>query len=607
MDKKAALASGSDHGATGGEVAGPGGCGSSFASLRAYGRALAQTPRRVAWRACAATAPGDEMSRVRARSGARMARALRWWDLVGLGLGGMVGAGVFVATGRATRLYAGPGVVVSYAIAGLCALLSAFCYTEFAVDMPVAGGAFSYLRVTFGELAAFLTGANLIMEYVFSNAAVARSFTAYLGTAVGVDAPSKWRIPVPGLPEGFNQVDLVAVGVILLISVCICYSTKESSVVNMVLTAVHVAFILFIIVIGFVHGDARNLTRPADPSHNPGGFFPHGAMGVFNGAAMVYLSYIGYDAVSTMAEEVERPARDIPIGVSGSVVVVTALYCLMAASMSMLLPYDAIDPDSPFSGAFRGRPGMAWVSNVIGAGASLGILTSLMVAMLGQARYLCVIGRSGVMPAWLARVNPRTATPVNASAFLGLFTAALALFTELDILLNLVCIGTLFVFYMVANAVVYRRYVGGGELGRPRSAWPTLAFLLAFSLAALSFTLVWKLAPPERGVRTGLLAACGALAVATVAAFQALVPQAHTPELWGVPGMPWVPAASVFLNVFLLGSLDRPSYVRFGFFSVAALLVYVLYSVHASYDAEGSSAAGLDGGGAKVQDEACTV
>ncbi|PUZ63014.1 hypothetical protein GQ55_3G033800 [Panicum hallii var. hallii] len=595
MDKAALPLSGSDHGAMSG--------GGSFASLRAYGRALAQTPRRVARRACAATAPGEEMSRVRARSGAHMARALRWWDLVGLGLGGMVGAGVFVTTGRATRLFAGPGVVVSYAIAGLCALLSAFCYTEFAVDMPVAGGAFSYLRVTFGEFAAFLTGANLIMEYVFSNAAVARSFTAYLGTAVGVDAPSKWRIPVPGLPEGFNQVDLVAVGVILLISVCICYSTKESSLVNMVLTAVHMAFILFIIVIGFVHGDARNLTRPADPSQNPGGFFPHGAMGVFNGAAMVYLSYIGYDAVSTMAEEVERPARDIPIGVSGSVVVVTALYCLMAASMSMLLPYDAIDPEAPFSGAFRGRKGMAWVSNVIGAGASLGILTSLMVAMLGQARYLCVIGRSGVMPAWLARVNPRTATPVNASAFLGLFTAALALFTELDILLNLVCIGTLFVFYMVANAVVYRRYVGA-ELGRARSAWPTLAFLAAFSLVALSFTLVWKLAPPERGVRTGLLAACAALAVATVAAFQALVPQAHAPELWGVPGMPWVPAASVFLNVFLLGSLDRPSYIRFGFFSVAALLVYVLYSVHASYDAEES---GLDGGGAKVQDEACTV
>ncbi|TVU26857.1 hypothetical protein EJB05_29426, partial [Eragrostis curvula] len=576
----------------------------SFSSLRAYGRALAQTPRRVARRACAATAPGEEMSRVRARSGPRMARALRWHDLVGLGLGGMVGAGIFVTTGHATRLYAGPGVVVSYAIAGLCALLSAFCYTEFAVEMPVAGGAFSYLRVTFGEFAAFLTGANLIMEYVFSNAAVARSFTAYLGTAVGVDSPSKWRIAVPGLPQGFNEVDLVAVGVILLISVCICYSTKESSSVNMVLTAVHVAFILFIIVMGFVHGDARNLTRPADPARNPGGFFPHGAAGVFNGAAMVYLSYIGYDAVSTMAEEVERPERDIPAGVSGSVVLVTVLYCLMAVSMSMLLPYDAIDADAPFSGAFTGKAGMKWVSNVIGAGASLGILTSLMVAMLGQARYLCVIGRSGVMPPWLAKVHPRTATPVNASAFLGAVTAALALLADLDVLLNLVSIGTLFVFYMVANAVVFRRYTGNSGERRRK----TLAFIVAFSLVAVCFTLLWHLVPSGHGghggVKAGLLAGCGALAVAVVAAFQKLVPQARAPELWGVPAMPWVPAASVFLNVFLLGSLDRASYVRFGVFSGATVLVYVLYSVHASYDADEG---GGGGGGAKVVDEGCEV
>ena len=147
MDKGALMSQGSDQ-----SVGDGGAGGGSFSSLRAYGRALSQTPRRLARRACAATAPEEEMSRVRARSGAPMARALRWPDLVGLGLGGMVGAGVFVTTGRATRLYAGPGVVVSYAIAGLCALLSAFCYTEFAVDMPVAGGAFSYLRVTFGEL-----------------------------------------------------------------------------------------------------------------------------------------------------------------------------------------------------------------------------------------------------------------------------------------------------------------------------------------------------------------------------------------------------------------------------------------------------------------------
>ncbi|KAL5203789.1 hypothetical protein ABZP36_008660, partial [Zizania latifolia] len=430
--------------------------------------------------------------RVCARSGAHMARALRWPDLVGLGLGGMVGAGVFVTTGRATRLYVGRASCCRTPLQA-----SARCSPPSATP----------------------------------------------------SSPSTCPSPAAPLATSASP------------------SHQESSAVNMALTAVHVAFILFIVVMGFWRGDGHNLTRPADPAHNPGGFFPHGAAGVFNGAAMVYRSYIGYDAVSTMAEEVERPARDIPVGVSGSVVLVTILYCLMAVSMAMLLPYDAIDTEAPFSAAFKGSSGWGWVSNVIGAGASLGILTSLMVAMLGQVRYLCVIGRSGVMPAWLAKVHPGTATPINASAFLieRVFTAALAMFTELDVLLNLIPISMLFVFYMVTNAVVYRcscRAEAGGGVAK-----------------------------------AGLLAGCGTVVVATVGVFHALVPQAHEPELWGVPGMPWVPATSVFLNVFLLGSLDRPSYVGFGFFSAAVALVYVFYSVHVSYDAEES-------GAAKMQDEA---
>lgn len=554
---------------------------SSFSSFTAYARALAQTPSRLARRACSVSTSFEEMSRVRARSGSDMQRNLRWFDLVGFGLGGMVGAGVFVTTGRASRLYAGPAVVLSYAIAGICALLSAFCYTEFAVDMPVAGGAFSYLRVTFGEFAAFLTGANLVMDYVLSNAAVARSFTAYLGTAIGFPT-TKWRFTVSGLPKGFNEIDLVAVAVVLIITLIICYSTRESSVVNMVLTAMHILFIAFVIVVGFWRGDWKNFTEPADPRRHQGGFFPFGASGVFNGAAMVYLSYIGYDAVSTLAEEVRDPVKDIPIGVSGSVMLVTILYCLMAASMSKLLPYDAIDPEAPFSAAFRGQSnGWKWVSNVIGAGASFGILTSLMVAMLGQARYMCVIGRSKVVPSWFARVHHKTCTPVNASAFLGIFTAAIAVFTDLNVLLNLVSIGTLFVFYMVANAVIYRRYVSVGAT----NPWPTLSFLVSFSLTSIIFTLIWHFAAPGHPKEV-MLGACTVVAVAILQMFHCMVPQVRKPEHWGVPLMPWIPSISIFLNIFLLGSLDRPSYVRFGYFSALAVLVYVLYSVHASFDAQ---------------------
>ncbi|KAK7280528.1 hypothetical protein RJT34_25592 [Clitoria ternatea] len=554
---------------------------SSFSTFSSYLRALSHTPSRLARRAFSVSTSFEEMSRVRARSGSSMRRTLRWFDLVGLGIGGMVGAGVFVTTGHATRLYAGPAVVLSYAIAGFCALLSAFCYTEFAVDMPVAGGAFSYLRVTFGEFAAFLTGANLVADYVMSNAAVARGLTAYLGTAIGVSS-DKWRLTIPSLPHGFNQIDVVAVAVVLLITLVICYSTRESSMMNMILTALHILFIAFVIMIGFWRGSWKNFTEPGNPD-NPSGFFPHGAAGVFKGAAMVYLSYIGYDAVSTMAEEVKDPVKDIPVGVSGSVVIVTVLYCLMAASMSMLLPYDMIDAEAPFSAAFSGKSdGWGWVSRVIGVGASFGILTSLLVAMLGQARYMCVIGRSNVVPSWFARVHPNTSTPVNASAFLGILTAAIALFTDLDVLLNLVSIGTLFVFYMVANAVIYRRYVATGTT----NPWPTLSFLCSFSLTSIMFTLIWKFVPTGRA-KAGLLSACGVIAVAILQLFHCMVPQVRKPEFWGVPFMPWIPSISIFLNLFLLGSLDGPSYVRFGFFSAVAVLFYVFYSVHASFDAEG--------------------
>ncbi|KAL8166718.1 hypothetical protein V2J09_008217 [Rumex salicifolius] len=554
---------------------------SSFSSLAEYLHALSDTPNRLRQRGGAVSSSMDETSRVRSRSGASMRRSLRWYDLVGLGVGGMVGAGVFVTSGRAARLYAGPSVILSYAIAGLGALLSSFCYTEFAVDIPVAGGAFTYLRVTFGEFAAFFTGANLVIDYVLSNAAVAREFTSYLGTAIGVST-SKWRFTISYLPKGFNEIDVVAVLVILIITLIICYSTRESSVVNIILTVVHLLFVVFVIAIGFWKGDARNFTRPANPDLNPGGFFPFGAAGVINGAAMVYLSYIGYDAVSTMAEEVKNTARDIPIGVSGSVALVTVLYCLMATSMCMLLPYDLIDVEAPFSAAFSGERGLSWVSNVIGAGASFGIWTSLMVAMLGQARYMCVIGRSYVVPPWFAKVHPKTSTPVNSSAFLGLLTAVIALFTDFEILLNLVTIGTLFVFYTVANALIYRRHVVIGTT----NPFPTIAFLSSLTLTSTIFALIWRFAPHGKPTLI-LLALCALIALTTVLLFHRLVPQARKPEIWGVPLMPWLPSASIFLNIFLLGSLDGPSYIRFLFFSGLAVLVYVFYGVHASFDAEG--------------------
>lgn len=556
------------------------GRGGSFSSPRAYAVALLKTPRRLLQRAGAVSSCEEELTRVKAQSGAEMQRSLRWYDLVALGIGGMFGAGVFISTGNATRTVAGPSIILSYVIAGVSALLSALCYTEFAVAMPVAGGAFSYLRTTFGEFPAYITGANLIMEYVVSNAAVARSFTSHLGSAIGLQDVNKWRFTVQGLPKGFNELDLIAVALIIVLTICICYSTKESSAVNMVLTVLHLGFILFIIIIGFSKGHVKNLTEPANPT-SPGGFAPYGLNGVFNAAARVYFCYIGYDAVSTMAEEVKHHATDIPIGVSGSVIIVTVLYCLMVTALCTLVPYDMINIDAPFSMAFKNDPGLGWASNIVSVGTSLGILTSLLVAMLGQARYMCVIGRSHVIPRWFAKVNSRTNTPVNASIFLGICTAAIGLFTDLQILVDLISIGTLFVFYMVANALIYRRYVIVGENTSP---WPTLAFLSVLSWIAIVFASLWQFLG-GRG-NSWCLAICGLGAIVLTYVFSALVPQAKQPREWGVPCMPWIAAASIFFNVFLMGSLSKESYMRFAIFSVVAIVFYLVYSVHATYDAE---------------------
>lgn len=393
--------------------------GSSFSGWASYSSALAQIPKRLKERVGATWTPNEEMSQIRERSGAYMQRKLEWYDLVAMGIGGMLGAGVFVTTGMVASENSGPAVVLSYVVAGVSALLSAFCYTEFAVEMPVAGGAFSYLRITFGEFAGYFAGANLLMEYVLSNAAVARSFTSYFPSVFGILHKDAWRIKANGLAEGYNMLDFPALALVILLTICLCHSTKESSILNIAVTAFHLLFFTFIIVAGFANGEPENLTKPANHL-KPGGFAPYGARGIFDGAAIVYFSYIGYDSVSTLAEEIKNPSKSLPIGVSGSVVVVSLLYCLVSVALCFLTPYDQINASAPFTGeAFEKLGGWRWVPNVVGIGASLGIVTSLLVAMLGQARYLCVIGRARLIPYWFARVHPSTGTPMNATLFLG--------------------------------------------------------------------------------------------------------------------------------------------------------------------------------------------
>ncbi|KAA3460304.1 cationic amino acid transporter 6, chloroplastic-like [Gossypium australe] len=513
--------------------------------------------------------PDQELNQVRLRSGADMKRKLRWYDLVALGVGGMLGVGVFVTTGPVARNHSGPSVFISYIIAGISALLSSLCYTEFSVQIPVAGGAFSYLRVTFGEFVGYFAGANILMEYVLSNAAVARSFTEYLCSAFGISDPNSWRVEVPGLLQGYNKLDFSAVALVLILTFCLCHSTKESSILNLIMTAFHIVFFGFIIIMGFCNGSVENLVKPT-------GLTPNGIRGVLDGAAIVYFSYIGYDSVSTLAEEIQNPPVTLPVGIIGSVFIVSGLYCLMALALCVMVPYNQIAEKASYSMAFQ-RIGWKWAGNIVGAGASLGIVASLLVAMLGQARYLCVIGRARLVPSWLSKVHPSTGTPLNATVFLGLCTASIALFTDLDIVIEIISIGTLLVFYLVANALIYRKYV----LTSKNPPFPTLSFLFLITSCAIAFSISWKLEQQWWG-----LPLFGGIIMVVTAFFQYTVPCLGQPSEWSVPFMPWPAAVSIFLNVFLMTTLKMLSFQRFAIWGLLITLFYVLYGVHSTFEAE---------------------
>nr|XP_043639897.1 cationic amino acid transporter 6, chloroplastic-like [Erigeron canadensis] len=556
--------------------------------LSNYLKNLSKTPQRLRKRVLATWTPEQELNQMRLRSGADMKRKLTWYDLIALGVGGMLGVGVFVTTGPVAKDKSGPAVLVSYIIAGISALFSSLCYTEFSIQIPVAGGAFSYLRVTFGEFVGYIAGANILMEYVLSNAAVARSFTEYLCTTFGQEDPNAWRIEVHGLMKGYNMLDFPAVVLIVLLTLCLCRSTKESSMLNIIMTIFHLVFFGFIIIAGICYGNTDNLIQPE-------GLAPYGVKGVIDGAAIVYFSYIGYDSVSTMAEEIRNPSKSLPLGIVGSVLIVSVIYCLMALSLCMMVPYNKISSNASFSIAFQ-NIGWKWASNIVGAGASLGIVASLLVAMLGQARYLCVIGRARLVPSWFAKVHPTTGTPQNATIFLGFCQASIALFTELSIVLEMISIGTLLVFYLVANALIYHRYAI--KINNPPIY--TIIFLILLSAASIGFSISWKFTHLQRwGLPT-----FGVCVIAITAIFQYLIPSGDSHDRtnfeWQVPFMPWPAALSIFLNVFLMATLKKLSYERFGVWTCLITLFYLLYGVHSTYQAEEMGTEGDDGGDTAV-------
>ncbi|KAL6544943.1 catalase A [Orobanche minor] len=553
----------------------------SFKSWGNYVNALKQTPTRLVDRVFTRSSVQAEID-VKSRSDNEMKKTLTWWDLMWFGMGAVIGAGIFVLTGLEAREAAGPAVVLSYAVSGISALLSVFCYTEFAVEIPVAGGSFAYLRVELGDFVAFIAAGNILLEYIIGGAAVARSWTSYFATLCN-HKPADFRIQAHNLPEGYNQLDPIAIAVIIGVCILAVLSTKGSSRLNYVASVVHLIVIVFIIVCGLINADTKNYTP----------FSPYGPRGVFKASAVLFFAYVGFDAVATLAEETKNPARDIPIGLVGSMTITTIVYCLLAVTLCLMTPYQNIDVDAPFSRAFE-AVGWSWAQYVVAAGALKGMTSVLLVGAVGQARYLTHIARTHMMPPWFAKVDPKTGTPRNATIAMLAATAMIAFFTKLAILSDLLSISTLFIFMLVALALLVRRYYVSGEtsVANRNKLIICLSLIIVSSAGIAAY---WALS-------TGWIGYCVIVPVwlLATAGLAFLVPQARTPKLWGVPLVPWFPSASIAINMFLLGSIDKDSFIRFGIWTGILLVYYFVFGLHASYDT--ARAESEDGEARKVEE-----
>nr|XP_043632620.1 cationic amino acid transporter 5 [Erigeron canadensis] len=537
----------------------------SFKNWGTYKHALSHTYSRFKDRLLTRSEDAEEIETLRKQSENDMKRCLNWWDLMWFGFGAVIGAGIFILTGQEANKNAGPAIVLSYVASGFSAMLSVFCYTEFAIEIPVAGGSFAYLRVELGDFAAFITAGNILLECILGGAAVGRSWTSYFTSLLNRETNSL-RIHT-NLAEGYNLLDPIAVVVLAIAATIAMSSTRNTSYVNWIASAVNTLVILFVIIAGFLHADVSNM-KP---------FAPYGVEGVFRAAAIVYFAYGGFDAIATMAEETKNPARDIPLGLLGSMSIITIIYCLMALSLSMMQKYTDIDQNAPYPVAFE-SVGLKWAKYLVALGALKGMTTVLLVGALGQARYITHIARAHMIPPWFALVHPKTQTPINATLLVTISSACIAFFSSLDILASLLSVSTLFVFMMMAVALLVRRYYAKGVTPRP-NLLKLVGFLSIIIVSSIGISACWGLKSGWVGYAVTVpLWFLGTLGISL------LLPQQRTPKVWGVPLVPWLPSLSIATNLFLMGSLGYIAFIRFGICTGIMLLYYVLFGLHATYD-----------------------
>lgn len=424
-------------------------------------------------------------------------RTLNYYDLIFLGIGGIIGSGIFVLTGQAAANYAGPGIVISFIIAGFTALLSAMCYSEMASCIPVAGSAYTYSYAVMGELVAWIIGWDLILEYMVGSATVAVGWSGYLISfiqdAFNVQVSTKLTQPLVDFDVATqtmtfsgNYFNLPAFLIVFLLTILLVLGIQESARFNNV-----VVVLKLVVVILFIFAAATKV-NPAnwEPFIPPRENGKYGVLGVFQAATVVFFCFIGSDAVSTTAQECKNPERDLPIGIIGSFTICLGLYVVVSLLLTGMVPYQMLDVSHPLTLALN-YAGLEWLAIIVGFGAMAGMSSVILVNLMGQPRIFFSMASDGLLPEIFAKIHPKYKTPYFTTILTGSLCAVLAALLPIDVLAELTSVGTLFAFFLVCLGVMILR-VKRPDLPRyfkvPFGPYviPGLGCLSSFTLICLS-------------------------------------------------------------------------------------------------------------------------